>query len=835
MSMRLLSIRSTPSRARIAALALLAGAASAHAQTDVRWATTSNGTWNMMASWNPAVIPNNSGPSTFNAIFDAVGPAYQCDLDIDVTLSNLSLTSPNATLNLGTLNTLNVVGNYTQNASMVMGGATRSASTTIGGTATLRGTTLMHGGRFIISGGIVCDTDPGTDVDICDTDIDAAGVGNLTGNGNVLLGAGSRFSVSAGSSFTIAGDGGFRPDAMADSTEALNIAGTFRKLGSAGNTQISGIRLNNSGTIDVSSGTLTADNTLTTNTLPAGGSWIVRNNATLDFASQSLNSNASSITLNGSNANFTQLATLTSNVTGASITLANGKAQTFTNALNNAGTITTTGVASSITTSNTLTNSGTIALSGANTSLTASNSLSNSGTISMNASAGRINANAALTNSGAINVTGGNAQIVVAPGASLTNNAAGTISILAGANSIQAQGNVTNNGRLTLGNGAALNISGPGSLTNYNPATRTLSGGTFDLASNATVQFNGTSVRTLNSKIILADATARLTATGADDILRGPLLPQGNQSELQTIGAAGELSLGSGEDFNTSTATDFSVAAGGRLSVGAGSQFTVPAGHNLTNFNAGIFQNGAFNIQGTLQADNLAIHTIDNSLTLDGPTSIFQNTAGQDALLPLNTVASNGTLTIANGRSVTTAGAISVQAGGALALQNGNFTAGGPVAVAGTLQGSGTLTGSPTVSGLFSPGNSPGLFTVVGNVTFAAASTARFEIGGLVAGVSYDQIAIQGSLSFDALSAGNLDVIVLPTYTPTFGDTFDIITHNAGARSGIFQSASGLVIDVFYHFEIQYLNDRVQLIVIPAPSAATLALLSLVAVARRRR
>lgn len=834
MSMRTPLLRSTPSRARIAALALLAGAAPALAQTDVHWASPANGTWNMMAAWNPAVIPNNSGPSTFNAFFDALGPAYQCDLDIDVTLSNLSVTSPNATLNLGTPNTLNIVGNYTQQSGMVMGGATRSATTTIGGTATLRGTTVMHGGRFAVAGGVVCDTDPGTDVDICDTDIDAAGVGNLTGNGNVLLGAGSRFSVTTGSSFTIAGDGGFRPDAMADTTEAINIAGTFRKLGAAGNTQITGIRLNNTGTIDVSSGTLTADNTLTTNTLPAGGNWIVRNNATLDFAAQTLNTNRSSITLNGSNANFTQLGALTSNAAGASVTLSNGKAQTFTNALSNAGTLTTTGVGSSITASNTLSNSGTIALSGANTTLTATNTLTNTGTISMNASAGRINANAAMTNSGAITITGGTAQIVVAPGASLTNNAAGTITVLAGTNSIQSQGTVTNNGRLTLGAGAALNISGAGTLTNYNAGTRTLSGGTFDLASGASVQFNGTTVRTLNSVVILADATARLTATGVDDILRGPVLPQGNQSDLQGIGATGALSLGSGEDFNTSTATDFTVAPGGRLSVGAGSEFTVPAGHNLTNFNAGIFQDGTFNIQGTLRADNLAIHTIDNSLTLDGLTSVFQNTAGQDALLPLNTVGSNGTLTIANSRTVTTAGALNIQAGGALALQNGNFTAGGPVAVAGTLQGTGTLTGSPTVSGLFSPGNSPGLFTVVGNVTFAAASTARFEIGGLLAGVSYDQIAIQGSLSFDALSAGNLDVIVLPTYTPTFGDTFDIITHT-GARSGVFQSASGLVIDAFYHFEIQYLSDRVQLIVIPAPSAATLALLGLAAAARRRR
>lgn len=825
----------SPRHARSASFILCAAAALAHAQTDVRWANPTSGTWGMMASWNPAVIPNNSGPTTFNAIFDALGPAYQCDLDLDVTLSNLSLTSPNATLNLGTPNTLNIVGNYTQNSALVMGGASRSATTTIGGSATFRGTTIMHGGRFNVAGGIVCDTDPGTDVDICDTDIDAAGVGNILGNGNILLGAGSQLRFLPGSSVTIAGNAAFRPDPMADNTESINVAGTLRKSGAAGNSLVTGIRLNNSGTIDVSSGTLTADNTLTANTLPAGGAWVVRNNATLDFATQSLNTNRSSITLNGVNANFTQLAALSTNAVGGSVTLSNGKAQTFTNAFTNAGLLAATGVNSSVTTASTLTNSGTIALSGANTRLTTSAPSSNSGTIAMNANGGRITANAPLANSGSISLTGGNAQLVVAAGASLTNASTGRITVQAGTNSIQSAGTITNNGRLTLGAGAALNITGAGVLTNYIPATRTLSGGTFELASGATVQFNGTAIRNLNSKVILADASARITATGSDDILRGPVLPQGNQSSLEGIGPIGELALGTGEDFNSSTDTDFTVAPGGRLSVGLGSEFTVPTGHNLTNFNAGIFQDGSFNIQGTLRADNLAIHTIDNDLTLDGPASSFQNSAGQDALVPLNTVGSNGTFTIANDRSVSTAGPLTVLAGGTLALQNGNLTTAGPVTINGTLQGSGTLNGSPVINGLWSPGNSPGLFTVLGNTALANNATVRIELAGLTPATEFDQIAISGALAFDPLASSTLDIILLDGFVPQLGDSFDIITHNANERQGEFANYRGLAIDPWTHFEVLYLADRIQLVVVPAPSAALISLLGLAVASRRRR
>lgn len=835
MSMRKSSVVSVSCRARIAALLALTGlAGGASAQTDVHWAAPSSGTWSMMNSWNPNMVPNNAGPNTFNAFFDAAGPAYQCDLDIDVTLSNLSLTSASATLNLGTTNTLNVLGNYTQQGSMVMGSVGRSATTNIGGTATFRGTTLMHGGQFML-GAIVCDTDPGTDVDICDTDVDASGFSSMLGNGNVLMGAGSQVHFLAGSSVTISGNTGFHQDAMANNSEALTVSGTMTKSGATGNSQFMGIRLNNAGTIDVATGTLTADNTLTANALPAGGAWVVRNNATLDFATQTMNTNQASVTLDGSNAAFTQLGAITSNAAGGSITLANGKAQTFTNALSNAGTLSASGTGSSITAASTLTNTGTIALAGTNTALTINATSSNSGTLTLNGSGGHVNANAPLSNSGTIMVTGGNAQLVVGAGASLTNAAAGHITLQAGTNSIQSAGNVTNNGVLTLGAGTALNVSGAGQLTNYNGGTRTLAGGTFDLGSGATVQFGGTTIRTLNSKVVLADTTSKFTSTGADDILRGPVLPQGNQSELQAIGPTGDLSFGSGENFNTSATTNFTVSPGGRLSVGAGSVFTVPTGHNLTNFNGGIFQDGTFNIQGTLRADNLAISTINNVLTLDGATSVFQNTAGQDALLPLNTVGASGALTVANGRSVTTAGALSVQAGGSLSLRSGSFTAGGPVSVAGTLQGTGTLTGSPTISGLFNPGNSPGLFNVVGDVTFAAGSTGRFEIGGLLAGVQYDQIAIQGALNFDALSAGNLDVVVLPTYTPTFGDTFDIITYNSGSRSGQFATATGLVIDAFYHFDVVYLGDRIQLVVIPAPGAGAMVGLGLLAAARRRR
>src|SRR5436189_4851324 len=83
----------------------LAGAADVSAT----WLPAANGTWNNTANWNSAFFPNNgNGGMTYSALIGATGPAYTVTLNNSVTVNDLSLTSPNATLNL-TGGTLSVV------------------------------------------------------------------------------------------------------------------------------------------------------------------------------------------------------------------------------------------------------------------------------------------------------------------------------------------------------------------------------------------------------------------------------------------------------------------------------------------------------------------------------------------------------------------------------------------------------------------------------------------------------------------------------------------------------------------------------------------------------
>jgi Secretion system C-terminal sorting domain len=94
----------------------------------------------------------------------------------------------------------------------------------------------------------------------------------------------------------------------------------------------------------------------------------------------------------------------------------------------------------------------------------------------------------------------------------------------------------------------------------------------------------------------------------------------------------------------------------------------------------------------------------------------------------------------------------------------------------GTLKGSGKIFGSLLNSGVLSPGNSPGKFTIVGNYT--ASSTAVHQIEIASANL-YDTISIVKDVSFasgNAVLNGTLNVSLLNGFLPSSGDVYKIIT-----------------------------------------------------------
>ena len=104
------------------------------------------------------------------------------------------------------------------------------------------------------------------------------------------------------------------------------------------------------------------------------------------------------------------------------------------------------------------------------------------------------------------------------------------------------------------------------------------------------------------------------------------------------------------------------------------------------------------------------------------------------------------------------------------------------------VKGAGTLN-NVNITGTDAPGFSTAS-VIRGSVTYGG--TLEIEIGGTSPGSGYDQINhVLGS--GDATLGGALDLEVIGPYTPTLGDTFDVIDFTTG--SGHFGAVQGISLD----------------------------------------
>ena len=108
----------------------------------------------------------------------------------------------------------------------------------------------------------------------------------------------------------------------------------------------------------------------------------------------------------------------------------------------------------------------------------------------------------------------------------------------------------------------------------------------------------------------------------------------------------------------------------------------------------------------------------------------------------------------------------------------------------GSISGSGTITGPVTNNGILSPGASPGVLTVNGDVTFGSEGRMVMEIDGASPGTGYDQLVVNGNLTLD----GEMDVQIIPPFLPGDGQVFTPITFT-GTLTGGFTAFIGLLAD----------------------------------------
>lgn len=169
------------------------------ATTNSTWAGQSGDKWSDASKWNPAVVPNNNGATTFNVTdnndsTDEPGIV----LDVDVAINRFTITADNAWLTSSDHNFTAAASSIAANfpdeeyggAIILLKALHRSSVLNLGELADFSGTTL-NGGNYVV---LADHADPGVTSTIRFNNADVH-----TNNGDIqLAGAGSRFTDQNG-------------------------------------------------------------------------------------------------------------------------------------------------------------------------------------------------------------------------------------------------------------------------------------------------------------------------------------------------------------------------------------------------------------------------------------------------------------------------------------------------------------------------------------------------------------------------------------------------------------------------------------------------------------
>ena len=383
-----------------------------------------------------------------------------------------------------------------------------------------------------------------------------------------------------------------------------------------------------------------------------------------------------------------------------------------------------------------------------------------SGTLTLQTSSGSPSIDVQNSRSGIIGVTLAGSQ-------GFTKVGAGTLYL--GGTSIYSGQTSISVGTLEVKAANALGTTGAGNETVVSSGARVRIGA--NVTVNESIQINGQGVGSVGALNIgssdqvttVTSATmAGLVTLGSDAAIG---IAGSNVGTLDRFGA-GDAIQTNGFNLtvvNTGSLTVNSPISGaGSLTVSGNGQLVLTAANTYTG------TTGWTGAPGTLFLGNGGTGgslSTNSAITLSNPNAtlaINQNdTVTQGVDFSGSAITGNGIFNqIGTGTTILNAansynGATNVNAG--TLLINGNQSAANgavTVAAGATLGGSGTVGGNTTITGIHSPGNSPGIQTFNGNLTYEAGAVVNWELianSTGSAGTNYDQIVLPttGNLTFN--------------------------------------------------------------------------------------
>ena len=174
-----------------------------------------------------------------------------------------------------------------------------------------------------------------------------AGTITHAADGVLAMGSGTTLNNLAGAVYDWQGDGQFggipyydSPFYYQNSGGTINNAGLFRKSAGTGTSSIPSASFNNTGTVEVDSGTLTLQGGLTQSVgnILTGGTWDVKANSTLITTGGNITTNQGNVILDGVGSTFTKITSLANNQ--GSFSVLDGRNFTTAGDLANSGTVT---------------------------------------------------------------------------------------------------------------------------------------------------------------------------------------------------------------------------------------------------------------------------------------------------------------------------------------------------------------------------------------------------------------------------------------------------------------------------------------------------------------